>query len=67
MGSHRRNVDVGETGISAHHPAGADKECLAPRLLHNPGMRRRRRVKDRKYLVTPMDQFTASAPILTVV
>jgi hypothetical protein len=54
---HRRGADVGQTGIGAHHAAGADKECLAPRFLHNPGMRRSRRVEHRQNLVSPVDQF----------
>jgi hypothetical protein len=54
---HRRGADIGKTGIGAHDPAGADKQRLAPGLLHDPGMRRGRRVQHRQNLVPAMDQF----------
>ena len=47
---HRRGADIGKTGISAHYPAGTDEQRLATRLLHDPGMRRSRRVQDSQNL-----------------
>ncbi len=43
---HRRGADIGQAGKGPHHPAGADKQCLATGFLHDPGVRRRRQVED---------------------
>jgi hypothetical protein len=37
--------------------AGTDEQRLATRLLHDPGMRRSRRVQDSQNFVAAMDQF----------
>jgi hypothetical protein len=54
---HRRRADIGKTRIGADHPTGADKQCLAPGLLHDPGVRRSRRVQHRQNPVAALDQF----------
>src|SRR5215510_2522969 len=54
---HRRGADIGQTGIGANHPASADEQRLATRHLHNPGVRRSRRMQHRQDLVSAIDQF----------
>ena len=46
--------------VAPAYSAGADKQCLAAGFLHDPGMRRRRRVQHRQNLVAAMDQFLQS-------
>jgi hypothetical protein len=52
-----RGADIGEAGIGADDAAGADEQGLAAGPLHDPGMRRGRRVQHRQYLVAAMDQL----------
>ena len=52
-----RGADIGQPGIGADHSAGADEQCLTAGPLHDPGMRRGRRVEDRQHLVPAMDQI----------
>ena len=53
---HCRRAPMGKPRIRAHHSAGADEQCLAARLLHDPRVRRARRVQYRQSLVAAVDQ-----------
>ena len=52
-----RCADIGEPGVSADDATGADEQGFAPGPLHDPRMRRGRRVQYSQHLVAAMDQF----------
>jgi len=54
---HGGGADIGEAGIGADDAAGADEGRLAAGALHDPGMRRGRRMHDRQHLALPRQQL----------